>query len=162
MTDFEKRLSEAIQRGERVGSARAEAEAKKKLNEQELRRLHGKYRLELSDYIDQCLKKLAEHFPGFELSPVVDDRGWGAAISRDNLEIDRRRGRVNQFSRIEMVIRPVSDYFVLELAGKATIRNKEIFNRSHFQVLDEVEYDSFTEMIDQWALEFAERYAATR
>jgi len=160
MKDFDERLNEAIQRGRHASSARAQAEAKRKLDERELRRLHGEYRLELSEYIGQCLRKLAEHFPGFESSTVIDDRGWGAAIGRDNLEVDRRRGRVNQFSRLEMVIRPLSEYFVLELAAKATIRNKEVFNRSHFQVLDEVDRASFVDRIDQWVLEFAERYAA--
>jgi len=162
MKDFDQRLNEAIQRGRRAGSARAEAEAKRKLNEEELRRLHAEYRLELSEYVKKCLQKLAERFPGFALSTVVDDRGWGSAISRDNIEVDPRRGRTNQFSRLEMVIRPISDSFVLELAAKATIRNKEIFNRSHFQVLDEVDRASFVEMIDLWTLEFAERYAAAR
>lgn len=160
MKDFEQRLNEAIKRGRRAGGARAEAEAKRKLDERELRRLHADYRLELSEYIETCLRKLAEHFPGFEISRVVGERGWGAAINRDNLEVDRRRGRVNQFSRLEMVIRPLTEYYVLELAAKATIRNKEIFNRSHFQLLDEVDRASFTDMIDVWALEFAERYAA--
>jgi hypothetical protein len=160
MKDFEQRLNEAIRRGRQTGGARAEAEAKRKLDEKELRRLHTDYRLELSEYIETCLRKLVEHFPGFELSPVVGERGWGAAINRDNLEVDRQRGRVNQFSRLEMVIRPLTEYFVLELAAKATIRNKEIFNRSHFQLLDEVDRASFIDMIDLWTLEFAERYAA--
>lgn len=162
MMDFEERLSKAIQRGERIGSVRAEAEAEKKLNEQELRRLHGEYRLELSEHIERCLKRLPQHFPGFELSTVVDDRGWGAVISRDDLEVDTQRDRVNYFSRLEMVVRPVSEYFVLELAAKATIRNKEIFNRSHFQRLVEVDLASFVKMIDTWVLEFAERYSSAR
>lgn len=162
MSDFDQRLNEAIQRGRRIGSARAEAEAKRKLNEEELRRLHAVFQLDLSEHIKKGLQKLAEHFPGFTLATVVDDRGWGAAIGRDNLEFDARRGRANQFSRLEMVIRPLSEYYVLELAAKATVRNKEIFNRSHFQTLDEVDRASFVDMIDTWMLEFAERYAASR
>ena len=160
--DFENRLNKAIRRGERLSSARAEAEAEKKLNEQELRRLHGQYRLELSEHIEKCFRKLPQHFPGFELSTVMGDRGWGTAIRRDDLEVDPRRGRVNYFSHLEMVIRPVSEYFVLELAAKATVRNKEIFNRSHFERLTEVDLTSFVEMIDLWVLEFAERYSASR
>ncbi|NLE37083.1 MAG: hypothetical protein GX621_03565, partial [Pirellulaceae bacterium] len=105
---------------------------------------------------------LPRHFPGFTLGPVVNDRGWGTAISRDDLEIDAERGRVNYFSRLEMLVRPISEYFVLELAAKATVRNKEFFNRSHFQRLAEVDITSFIEMIDLWVLEFAERYAASR
>lgn len=158
--DFEHRLNKAIKRGERLSSARADAEAEKKLNDQELWRLHGQYRLELSEYIEKCLRKLPRHFPGFELSTVMGDRGWGTAIRRDDLEVDSRRGRVNYFSHLEMVIRPVSEYFVLELAAKATVRNKEVFNRSHFERLAEVDVNSLVEMIDLWVLEFAERYAA--
>ena len=59
-----------------------------------------------------------------------------------------------------MLIRPASTYHVLDLAAKATIRNKELFNRSHFQRLAEVDLTSFTEMIDLWLLECAELYAA--
>ncbi|HBO43817.1 MAG TPA: hypothetical protein DD670_07785 [Planctomycetaceae bacterium] len=162
MTDFEQRLNKAIQRGERLGSVRAEAEAEKKLNEEELRRLHRDYRLELTEHIEKCLEKLPRHFPGFEMGTVVNERGWGTAISRDDLEIDPDRGRVNYFSRVEMLVRPISEYFVLELAAKATVRNKEIFNRSHFQRLAEVDITSFVEMSDLWVLEFAERYAASR
>jgi hypothetical protein len=70
------------------------------------------------------------------------------------------RKRTNYFSRLEMTIRPVSEYFVLELTGKGTIRNKEFFNRSYYEKLADVDLTTFTELIDRWALEFAELYAA--
>jgi len=74
----------------------------------------------------------------------------------------RSRGRRNNFfSRIELLIRPISDYYVLDLAAKATVRNKEIFARNHYQRLGEVDLESFTELIDLWVLEFAEKYAST-
>ncbi|MFP6657550.1 MAG: hypothetical protein VB853_05170, partial [Pirellulales bacterium] len=60
----------------------------------------------------------------------------------------------------EMVVRPFAAYHVLELTAKGTIRNREIYNRKHFQKLHEVDTDSFVEMIDQWVLEYAELYAA--
>ena len=66
----------------------------------------------------------------------------------------------NFYSRFEMVIRPLSSAHIVELAAKATVRNKEIFNRSHFQFLNQVDVDSFSEMIDLWALEYAEQFAA--
>ena len=59
-----------------------------------------------------------------------------------------------------MLIRPFSSSHIVELVGKATIRNKEAFNRTHFQFLREVDVDSFTELIDLWILEYAELYAA--
>ena len=161
MMDFKQRLAKAIERGERIGDARARAEAEAKFSEQELRRLHGEYRLELCEHIEQCLKTLPDHFPGFRFENVVNERGWGAAVNRDDLDVDAGR-RVNLFSRLEMVIRPVSEYFVLELVVKGTIRNKEVFNRTHYQRLSETDLTSFTELIDLWVLEYAELYATQR
>lgn len=158
--DFDERLQKAIKRGQRTGDARAEAEAEKAITEQELRRLHAQYRLELSEHIESCLKKLCQHFPGFQFETVVSDRGWGAAVSRDDVGLEARRRRTNYFSRLEVLIRPVSKYFVLELAGKGTIRNKEYFNRSHYERLADVDLASFTEMIDHWVLEYAQLFAA--
>lgn len=159
MSDFERRLQKAIERGQCAGHARARAKAEKEMSENELRRLHTQYRLELSEHIERCLKKLLEPFPGFKFESVVSDRGWGAAVSRDDVGLGGRR-RVNYYSRLEMLIRPVSEYYVLDLTAKGTIRNKEVFNRNHFQRLAEVDVGSFTEMIDLWVLEYAELYAA--
>lgn len=160
--DFDKRLQKAINRGHRAGDARAQADAEKAITEKELRRLHSQYRLELCEHIESCVKKLPQHFPGFQFETVVSDRGWGAAVSRDDVGVgvEARRRRANYFSRLELVIRPVSEYFVLDLAGKGTIRNKEVFNRSHYERLADVDLASFSELIDHWVLEFAEFYAA--
>ena len=60
-------------------------------------------------------------------------------------------------------VRPYSpSLHVLELAAKGTIRNKEVYNRVHYQLLTEVHMEQFAEMIDLWVLEFAELYAARR
>ena len=157
--DFQERLEKAIERGRRAGSARARAEVEKALTEKELARLHSQYRLELSEQIETGLRQLADHFPGFRFETIIGERGWGAGISRDDIEV-RSGTRTNYFTRFEMLIRPASTYHVLDLAAKATIRNKELFNRSHFQRLAEVDLTSFTEMIDLWLLECAELYAA--
>ncbi|MBN2475453.1 MAG: hypothetical protein JXB62_12650 [Pirellulales bacterium] len=157
--DFRKRLSKAIERGQRAGSARARAAAEKAMSQKEITRLHSQYRLELSERIEACLKQLPDHLPGFRFETIVGERGWGGAISRDDIAVRGGR-RTNYFSRLEMVIRPASAYHVLDLAAKATIRNKELFNRSHYQRLTEVDLTSFTEMIDLWVLEYAELYAA--
>ena len=161
MTDFEKRLARAIERGHRASDERAQAEAAKALSEKELRSLHSQYRLELSEHVEHCLRRLPNHFPGFEFEPVVTERGWGAAVSRDDVNLRSGGRRNNFFSRMELLIRPVSDYYVLDLAAKATVRNKEIFARNYYQRLGEVDLESFTELIDLWILEFAEKYAAT-
>lgn len=160
--DFNERLQKAIDRGKRRGDAAARAEAERAVNEKELQRFHSQYRLDLSERIERCLRRLADHFPGFRFETVVDQRGWGGAISRDDIDMAGPDGRGTYFSRLEMVIRPLSEYKVLDLVAKATIRNKEVFNRSHYQRLLEVDLTSFTEMIDLWALEYAELYAAKR
>jgi hypothetical protein len=159
MTDFQKRLEKAIERGYRASDARARAEAEKALSEQELRRLHTQYRLELSEHIERCLGDVVRHLPGFQLEPVVSERGWGAAVSRDDFAAGRGREPAARFSRLEMLVRPVSEYYVLELSAKATIRDKERFNRTHYQRLAEVDLASFTGLVDLWVLEFAELYA---
>lgn len=159
--EFRKRLAKAIQRGEHAASVRAQAEAEKQLNEQELRRLHGEYRLALGDHIEHCLKALPDHFPGFRFESVLSERGWGAAVSRDDLNLDAGQ-RTNYFSRLEMVVRPVSEYFVLEVVAKGTIRNKEVFNRVHYQRLAEVDLAAFNELVDRWVLEYAELYSAQK
>jgi len=159
--DFDKRLEKAIRRGRRTSDARLQAEAEKALNEQELRRLHTQHRLALAEHVEACLKQLARQMPGFQFETVVSERGWGAALSRDDVGVESGKRR-NFYSRLELAIRPLSEYFVLELTGKGTIRNREYFNRSHYQRLADVDFDSFVEMIDRWVLEYAELYAAKR
>ena len=160
MTDFEQRLRKAIERGHRTSDAQARAEAKKAMSAKELRGLHTQYRLELSEHIESCLQKLLQHFPGFAFETIVSDRGWGAAISRDDVGVGSRRKRTNYYSRLEVVIRPANKYHVLDLAAKGTVRNKEVFNRNHFQQLAEADLASFNELIDLWVLEYAELYSA--
>ncbi|OHB66626.1 MAG: hypothetical protein A2V70_00810 [Planctomycetes bacterium RBG_13_63_9] len=156
---FDERLSKAIERGQRAGSARAQAKAEKEITEKELARLHTQYRLALCERIESCLRQVADRFPGFRFETVFGDRGWGAGISRDDIDVGAPQRRTDYFSRLEMVIRPVSKYHVLDLAVKGTIRNKELLNHSHFERLTEVDLTSFTELIDLWTLEYAELYA---
>ncbi len=158
--EFEERLKKAIERGRRASDARARAEAERALTEQELRRLHGQYRIELSERIEHCLNRLALHFPGFEIKPVVSDRGWGAVAGRDDLEIGPDRTRHNRFSRLEMLVAPVTEAFVLAMSAKGTVRNKELLVRSMYHPIAEADLHAFTEAIDLWVLEFAELYAA--
>jgi len=159
MTDFDERLQKAIDRGAQRSEARRREAQAKALSEEELRSLHTKYRLELSDHIERCIKRLPDHFPGFRFEIIFGERGWGAGVYRD--DVGRGRGRRDNFySRLEMTVRPFSSLHVLELAAKGTVRNKETFNRSHYEKLDEVDRDNFTQLIDFWILEYAELYAA--
>jgi hypothetical protein len=156
--DFQQRLQKAIERGQQTNVARVQAERDRVLNEKELQRLHAQFRLELSERIETCLVKVADQFPGFQLESIVDQRGWGAAISRDDLRLDPS-GHTSSYSRLEMLIRPFSASHVLELACKAAIQNREVFNRSQYQRLADADLTLFIQMIDNWALEFAEQYA---
>jgi hypothetical protein len=157
--DFQQRLEKAIQRGQRAQDAEARAQAELAIGEEELKRLHSQYRLELSEHIEVCMRQLPQHFPGFRYESLVGPSGWGAAISRDNLSLSGGK-RENFFSRLEVVVRPFAISHVLEIAAKGTIRNKEIFNRSQYQMLSHVDIASFREVVDRWTLEYAELYAA--
>jgi len=160
--DFQQRLEKAIQRGQQASSDRAKAEAQRALTEKELKRLHSQYRLELSEHIEECLQQLADRFPGFRFETIVDTRGWGGAISRDDLRPRSSQRRRSCFSRLEMIVAPVSSSFILELSAKATVCNRELFSRNHYQRLVEIDLPAFTEVVDLWSLEYAEHYAAER
>ena len=166
--DFQERLERAIERGRRRGSDKAEEEAQRALTEKELQRLHSQARLELCEHIERCLRQLADRFPGFRFETIVDQRGWGAAISRDDLRLRRsgvpatpgRGSRQSCFSRLEMLIAPPTASLFLELAAKGTVCNREIFSRTQYQRLAELDLPVFSNLIDRWVLEYAERYAA--
>jgi hypothetical protein len=157
--DFKDRLERAIQRGQRSSDADARARAEQATSEEEFRRLHSQYRLELSEHIEQCLRELVRHFPGFRYETMVGDRGWGGAISRDDFSLVDGR-RANLFSRLELVVRPFTASHVLDLNAKGTIRNRELFSRAQYQRLSEVELPLLTDSVDRWVLEYAELYAA--
>ena len=157
--DFHERLQKAIERGHRRGDEKARADAERAMSEEECKRLHSDYRLKLSEHIEQCVGQLPRHFPGFRVETLYGDRGWGAAAIRDDLTVESGR-RVDHFSRLEMTVRPFSPLHVLELTAKGTIRNKELFNRTHFQRLTEVDLDDYESRIDNWTLEYAELFAS--
>lgn len=157
--DFRERLQRATERGQKARDAEARRAAAQAMSEEEWRRLHSEYRLTLTEHIESCLKQLAENFPGFRFETVVDEKGWGAAISRDDLSLQDGR-RTNLFSRLTMTISPHNDYHVLELVAKGAVRNKENFSRSHYQLLKDVELDGFIQLIELWTLDYAELYAA--
>ena len=162
MSGFEERLEKAIHRGKRRSDAAAAHERAKRLSEEELKRLHSKYRLQISDHIESCVKQVAEHFPGFQTETIFGERGWGAACFRDDLHAaELANKRSNVYSRLEVTVRPYSQYNVIDLAAKGTIHNKEIFKRSLFEELAEVDVDQFIELVDTWCLEYAELYAAS-
>lgn len=158
--DFDNRLQRAIQRGSRTRDELGRAAAEKELSAEELRSLHSRLRLALVEHIEDCVRRLADHFPGFDYQPVMSDAGWGARVSRDDLAVQRGEGSKSLYSRLEMVVSPLGSAGIIELVAKGTIRNKEAFHRRHYQRLDQLDADSFEELIDLWVLEYAELYSA--
>jgi len=158
--DFEQRLEAAIERGQRKNLNRQLSTRQSEMTAEQLRNQHNEFRLSLSDYIETGLKKLANHFPGFRYETIYGNRGWGGALSRDDIDrgIDGKTGTF--FSRIEITVRPQNEFNLVNIAGKGTIRDKEVFNWNFFQTVAEAEMAIFEQMIDQWMLEFAELFAA--
>ena len=157
--EFKSRLESAIARGKKRAELKSDQQRQKQLSEEELRRLHTSYRLSLCDRIESAIHGVADHFPGFQLESLYGEVGWGTACYRDDLRIEAGR-RSNQYSRLEMMIRPYSDLKVLDLKGKGTVMNRELFNRAHYVPVAEVDPEEFSQLIDAWAIEYAEVYAA--
>lgn len=158
--DFSERLQKAIRRGQHARDEELRATQQKTLSEEEARNRHSAARLNLSEYIEDCLRKLTEHFPGFRFETIVSEKGWGAKINRDDLRLGARR-RENQYSRLEILVSPFDqETKIVSVTTKGTIQNKELVNRSHFQYIAEFDEEGFRESIDLWILEFAEQYAA--
>lgn len=162
MTSFEDRLSKAIDRGQRRASERADAERRKLISEEELKSLHTRYRLQLSEHIEKCMHQLPNHFPGFRYETLFGEKGWGAACSRDDIGPGSDGKRANYYSRFEMTIRPRTSNNVVDLAAKGTIRNKEVLRQNHFELVQDADVDTFLELIDVWVLQYAELYAAKK
>lgn len=156
---FKDRLQRASERGKQTRAAQLDEAAAKALSEEECRRLHSQYRLALTDHIEACLGELADNFPGFRSETIVDETGWGAAVARDDLGMTSGK-RGTFFSRFKIVVGPYNTYHVLDISAKGTVRNKEILSRNHYQRLAAVDLQSFRELIEQWALEYAELYSA--
>jgi hypothetical protein len=158
--DFQERLQKAIQRGQKQRDKKTRAAREKAFTEEEFKSQHSGFRLQLSEHIENCLQQIPQQFPGFRFEIIYGERGWGGACYRDDVGVGESGKRANFYSRIEMTIRPFSSFHVIELASKATVRNKEIFNRTHYEELTDADPEKFVEMIDLWILEFAEMYAA--
>src|SRR5215207_2382902 len=102
---FRERLQRATERGKQSRAAQLNEAAAKALSEEECRRRHSQYRLSLTEHIEKCLGEMTDNFPGFRLETVVDERGWGAAVSRDDIRMEGGR-RGTYFSRLQLVVGP--------------------------------------------------------
>ena len=156
--DFNERLKRATQRGH---SARAEKEleaAAEALSEEEQKRRHSRYRMTLTDHIESRLKELADSLPGFKFETLIEERGWGAGISRDDLVVSRGK-RDNFYSRLQILVSSFNEFHVVDAAAKGAIRNRENFSRTHYQEIADFDEANFKDLIDRWVLDYAEAYA---
>ena len=156
--DFSKRLESAIERGRRVADEKTDLARRQEATVEQLRERHSKWRLQLCERIEATTNQLADHLPGFRSESVYDEDGWGSACYRENLHIAGGK-RTTRFSRFEIIVRPVTDLLVLDIKGKATVHNREVFNRSHYAKLVDLEIADFEQCIEAWSLQFAEIYA---
>ena len=85
--EFRTRLQKATERGHHARDEKLRREQAARLSEQESKRLHASYRRQLTDHIESCLEQLADNVPGFRFEPVMDEKGWGAAVSRDDVAV---------------------------------------------------------------------------
>lgn len=158
--DFNERLQRAVERGQSRRDAELQAQSQARMTEEQFRALHSQSRLELSDHIDAGLHKLADTFPGFEFQTVATPDGFGAKIARDDLRSRGGKPLGHEYSHLELVIRSYSPRHLLEIGCRGAISNKEVLQRTHYQVLDRLDIDTFREQIDHWILEYAEKFAS--
>jgi hypothetical protein len=161
MSEFEDRLKKAVARGASRAESLQSAEERKRQEAEELKRLHTKYRLELSDHIEQVIRRLVDMFPGFRHQSVFGDAGWGSACVRDDLVIEKGN-RSNKYSRFEIVVRPVNEFNVLDLQAKGTIADRELMSRSLYHPIAQADMARFRQAVDDWAVAYAELYAMKR
>lgn len=159
MSDFDEQLQKAIERGRQVRAQNDEAAGASATTEEQLRTFHSQLRNELTERIEAGLRRLCDLFPGFVYQTVLNETGWGARISRDDLRLNRGSTRT-EYSRLEILVRPFSETAILELATKGTIRNRETLNRTNFKFLTEARSEDLIRIVDGIMLEFAEQYAA--
>ena len=158
--DFESKLEKAIQRGQNRNVAKTNAQKQSELSKEDIRNQHNDFRLNLSDYIESGLKKLANHIPGFDYETIYGSKGWGGALSRVDLDRGPSGKAGSFFSRIEITVRPQNEFNVVNIVGKGTIRDKELFTWNHYEAILEAKQADFEQMIDNWILQFAEQFAA--
>ncbi|TWT96612.1 hypothetical protein Pla108_23810 [Botrimarina colliarenosi] len=157
--DFSERLKRATQRGHSLRAEKEFEAAADALSEEEQRRLHSQHRLLLTEHIEIRLRELADNLPGFKLESLVEDRGWGSGIHRDDLIVVRGK-RQNFYSRLQLLVGPFNEFHVIDVTAKGAIRNKESFSRTHHKPIADFDEEEFRQLIDRWVLDYAEDYAA--
>ena len=156
---FRERLQRATERGKQARAAQLNEAAAKALSEEECRRLHSQYRLALTEHIEKCLREMADNFPGFRMETVVDESGWGAAVSRDDFRMEGGRAR-------HVLQPPAARGQPVQHVPRARHRREGhgaeqgSAEPQSLQRLADVDLQSFRELMEQWVLDYAELYSA--
>ena len=159
--DLERRLKDAIDRGKRRAEQENAQLQQQQMSEQELRTRHTDFRLQLSEHIENGLKSLSEHFPGFDYETIYGDRGWGGAIYRDDLTTDKTTRKTGSFySRLEITVKPHTDMHIVDLAVRGTVFNREVLSTAFFEEVQTARMEAFIEKVDLWVVAYAESFAA--
>jgi hypothetical protein len=159
--EFGDRLQRAVERGKQRRLAADRQQELAQLTEEESKALHAQARVSLSDHVESCLRRLAREFPGFDFQTVLSPEGYGAKVSRDDLRSRGGREMAHEYSHLEVIIRSYSSGRILEVVCRGAIANKEVLSRSFYQALQQLDLDLFYSQVDQWLLEYAEKYAAS-
>ncbi len=158
--DFEKQLEQAIERGQQRNTKREQDREAKDRSADDLKRRHNDFRLHLSEHIEKGLKSLAERFPGYEYDIIYGSKGWGGAIYRTDLKAGPDGKFGSFFSRLELTVRALNDYNVVNIAGKGTISDRELFSWNHFEDIEDAAMEAFEVKLNSWMIQFAEQFAS--
>ena len=154
--EFDDKLKAAIDRGRERRAHDRNLTQQRRMTEAELRTRHNEIRLRLSEHIERSIRKLIEPFPGFQFEVIYGERGWGAAIYRDDQLAPGRKA----YSRLEMYVRPLSALQLVDLFAKGTVRNRELFSRNSYQEIEAADLGQLERLVDTWVLEYAELFAS--
>lgn len=158
--DFDKQLEQAIERGQQRNTKREQDRRKEASTAEGQKSRHNEFRLQLSDHIEKGLGRLAERFPGFEYDIIYGSKGWGGAIYRTDLTRGPDGKAGSFFSRLELTVRPLNDYNVVNIAGKGTIADRELFSWNHFEDIADASMEAFEQKLNSWMIQYAEQFAS--
>ena len=57
-------------------------------------------------------------------------------------------------------MRPLNSYNVVNIVGKGTIADKELFSWNYFKDIEDATFEEFEQKLGSWMIAFAEQFAA--
>ena len=127
------------------------------MTKKELQRLHSQARLELASTSSAACGSWPTAFPAF-----ASRRSWIRAagarrISRDDLRLRRGTAATSCFSRLEMLITPITPRRCWNWPPKARSATARSSAARNISVSPSPHMPVFANLIDLWVLEYAER-----